>query len=95
MTHEAISYDHDARPTDLLYTSGSTTSIVAGYHYPYDFDSDVTDLYSYTDTSDTGCESGGYLEVGGTGSASYTTGNPSACFSTAGMGTSASAGTVT
>ncbi len=52
--HEAIAYNGDSQVTDLTYTANSAGSaLLAGYHYGYDYDGLVSDLYSYSDTLDT------------------------------------------
>ena len=46
----SYTYDNDARLTDLSYTAQSST--LAAYHWSYDNGNEVTDAYSYSDTSD-------------------------------------------
>ena len=51
------SYDDDSRLTDLTYTNAQD-SLIAGYHWDYDADSRVSDVYSRNDT--TGTPGGNY-----------------------------------
>ena len=53
--HEAIAYNHTLQVTDLGYQANSATgTLLAGYHYVYDADRQVSDLYSYSDTAASG-----------------------------------------
>ena len=45
-------YDNDSRLTDLSYTT-ATGSTLAAYHWDYDADSRVSDMYSRNDTTGT------------------------------------------
>ena len=45
----ACTYNDDSRLTDLSYTAQSST--LAAYHWSYDSDSEVTNAYSFKDTS--------------------------------------------
>ncbi len=48
---EALSYNGDSQATDIGFTSATTGDMLAGYHYAYNNDQAVTDLYSYSDTN--------------------------------------------
>jgi RHS repeat-associated protein len=49
----AYTYDGDSRLTDLMYTTetGGGGTVLAGYHWGYNSDGNVTDFYSHNDSS--------------------------------------------
>src|SRR5208337_2461252 len=49
----AYTYDYDSNLTGLSYTSPSGGATLAAYHWDYDNDNRVTDMYSRNDTAGT------------------------------------------
>ena len=60
VANSTSAYDGDSRLTDLTYTDGAANTLAA-YHWTYNTAGNVTDQYSFKDTSNTSSRTSEYL----------------------------------